>query len=441
MKQLENSQAYLQGVQETADEFQKAFAKIDRDKNDDSGIFKDVNNGRGNLLTIRPFDSYSESDSIYFAAYSDDSRFFTEPRTAFVKAFVNGKESEDMRVETCMYKNHITDTMAKKLQTPNLVYYYGTVGGFDMGRFTPDDIYIKGDSEYRTSPRRTLYRKEEGYYRFIFNFTEYLPLTKKGIKFLERENLAITFGDFLKMRRRSPELVSEQELAQLLFQIVYTLWIFEKNGIYHNDLHIDNIIIVKNDSDREFLYAYKEQGQYYFVHMKPRYIAKLFDFDRSYDDEKLCYPNIKRGKYYAPCFQGTDSSEDCYSPNRRGYDLLRMLTSAEDKLSRSDITMFFESELNTVMKRFNKLKAARQSNLISAGIKSMNEYVNMMLRNNVEHQWFDSRTDNSLFEKYPKAELYAYDVKDVARYGTEKKTMTRKRRTLRTSSGRRTIRR
>lgn len=436
MKQLENSQAYLQGVQETADEFQKAFAKIDRDKNDNSGIFKDVNTRKGDLFSIKPFARDSSSDSIYFGVYSKDGRFFTEPRVAFVKAFVNDKDSEDMRVETCIYKNHVADTMAKKMQTPNLVYYYGTVGGFDMGNFTPDDIYIGGKNAKLRKQTLVRYNLD----RFVFNFTEYLPMTNKASEFLrEQEDLSITFDNFLRIRKNSPGLIDDKDLGQIFFQIVYTLWIFEKNGIYHNDIHAANILIIKNTSRREFIYAYQEQGQYYFIHMKPSYIVKIFDYDRGYDDDKLCYPNTRRSSF-APCFQGTSSSEDCYSPNRKGYDFVRLLTSTT-KLRSADIELYFEKELTTVMKKFDQLKATRQTNLISAGIKSMSEYVNMMLRNNVEKQWFDSRTDNSLFEKYPKAELYAYDVKDVARYGTEKKTMTRKRRTLRTSSGRRTIRR
>jgi hypothetical protein len=419
MQQLRNSEAYLQKLQGTIAEFRKAIEFINKTKNDESGIFRDVDSGEDNLFTIEPFENYTASDSIYFGTYSDDKRFFSQPRTAFVKAFVNEKESEGMRVETCMYKNHVNDTMVSKMQTPNLVYYYGTASGFDLGNFTSDDIYLRGKQAYRSYPRQSLSRNiDKKYNNFIYNFTEYLPMTNRTSKFIE-EDFSVSFSRFSKIRKENPSLITDKDFAQALFQLVYTLWIFEMNGFYHNDIHEENVIVSKNSSNREFIYVFEDEGGYNLIYMKPKFIIKIFDYDRSYDDNKVCYPNINRSGGYDPCHQGKEPDyTDCYHPYRKGYDFFRFLTSSQWK--RNDIEMFFEKSVSGVMRRFIKLQRSKPKDLEAIGIKPMKEYIYRMMINNIMNGWFENATDNSeitdMLKKHPNAELYSYDMKETERY-------------------------
>lgn len=411
MLQRKNSEERVKEVQAVSAEFKRAFAKIDQDKNDSTGIFRDVKTGGGNLFDIKPFHKDSASDSIYFGVQSDDKQFFTQPRTAFVKAFVNASTGEDMRVETCMYKNNINDVMIQKLQTPNLVHYYGTLGGHPMGLYTSDDIYYRGRDAYKKVPKQTLNRK--GKDRMVFNFTEYLPMTHSVSDFMSNDNLSMTFSDFLKARASNRGNITDQDLAQLLFQLVYTLWIFERNGVYHNDIHVSNILIVKNPMDREFIYDFEYSGVRYMQYMKPRFIAKIFDYDRGYDEKKKCYP-VKKRDDYSPCYRtGKKDYTDCYSKDRKGYDFLRMLTSTYS-LSNKDIETFFEKELNDVMKKFNSMKGVDKDTLQTTGVKSVDYYGYRLLVGNLYNGWFESASTKaeyvSILRKYPEAELYSWNI-------------------------------
>ena len=80
-------------------------------------------------------------------------------------------------------------------------------------------------------------------------------------------------------------------LLQVIFQLIYTLAIFEKKRFIHNDLHAGNIMIETADKEFEFYYVlsdYNETDLKKVIKLKSRYFARIYDFDRSYiiDDEK-----------------------------------------------------------------------------------------------------------------------------------------------------------
>ena len=108
MIQLSNTQRRLKEIRRLQGEFKAAFGEIEAQRDDRNGIFRDVHKGTDNLFTIKPFRRDSASDSIYFGAQSNDRRFFSNPVTAFVKAYENASVNETMRVETCIYKNVIS---------------------------------------------------------------------------------------------------------------------------------------------------------------------------------------------------------------------------------------------------------------------------------------------------------------------------------------------
>ena len=82
-----------------------------------------------------------------------------------------------------------------------------------------------------------------------------------------------------------------QIFLQSLFQIVYTLSIFEKQRLIHNDLHSGNIMIETLDQPFDYFYVltdYNDTETKKIIQLKSKYFARIYDFDRSYiiDNEK-----------------------------------------------------------------------------------------------------------------------------------------------------------
>ena len=410
MIQIKNTERVIRELDELTRQFRKAFEQIDKDKHDKTGIFRDVKTGKDNLLSILAFDKDSASDSVYFGVQSKDTRFFSSPVKAFVKAYSNFISNEAMRVETCIYKNFISDKL--KMITPNIVHYYGSVSGFPLGNYTSQDILDNG--EIAAVKGKTLVYKNIYYdmRKVIFNFTEYLPLAKTLDEFFLKDNLSITFFDFIEGYKK--KTVTDKDMAQVIFQIVYTLNLFEQLLLHHNDIHGGNILIVKNTSDREFLYAVNMAGQIHYVYMKPKFIAKIFDYDRGYSENKVCYPDNSNVSLPACYRTGRGKhSEDCYENGRLGYDILRLFTSISG-FTATTIKLFFSDEFANVMKKFKSMDGAGDSNLTGIGTKNVAYYMGQLCDNAIKQGWFEVTTDPIILQKYLSAELYSPEVNAIA---------------------------
>jgi hypothetical protein len=410
MLQIKNTERVVRELDDLTRQFRKAFEYIDINKHDKSGIFRDVKTGTDNLLSIRAFDKDTASNSIYFVVKSTDIRFFSSPVKAFVKSYSNSISNESMRVETCIYKNFISDKL--KTITPNIVHYYGSVSGFSLGKYTPQDILNNGWAA--AGKGNTLVYKNTFYDmpKAIFNFTEYLPMAKTPADFFLKDDLSITFFDFIEGYKKKD--VTEKEMAQVMFQLVYTLNLFEQLHLHHNDIHGGNVLIVKNISDREFLYAVNIAGQIHYVFMKPKFIAKIFDYDRGYSEDKVCYPD-EDNAFLPPCYRTRrgKQNKDCYENGRLGYDLLRLFTSTSF-FTVPRIKIFFSDEFGNVMKQFIRMTGAGDSDLTGIGAKNVEYYMGQLCDNATKKGWFDVTTDPIILQKHLSAELYSPDVKSIS---------------------------
>ena len=98
----------------------------------------------------------------------------------------------------------------------------------------------------------------------------------------EPENI-LTLYDLIKTNK-----LTETDIYQIFFQIMYNLRLFEINRITHNDLHIGNIIVEQLETPKSL--KYKVDDKVYNIDTK--YIIKIFDWDLSFcaslgDNEKI----------------------------------------------------------------------------------------------------------------------------------------------------------
>ena len=96
-------------------------------------------------------------------------------------------------------------------------------------------------------------------------------LKRVNVLMLERGK-GMTFGDWSK------ESKSIREWKSVLFQILYTLKVFNKIGLRHNDIHLDNIWIETLSNEKEMIY-FVDENTYYMINTTN--LVKIFDFDLS----------------------------------------------------------------------------------------------------------------------------------------------------------------
>ncbi len=70
-------------------------------------------------------------------------------------------------------------------------------------------------------------------------------------------------------------------LTNLLFQLLYTLEVFNRYGLRHNDLHFNNIWVEKTTDEIKYYYVINDSNKIKVYHVPSNYIVKIFDFDRS----------------------------------------------------------------------------------------------------------------------------------------------------------------
>jgi hypothetical protein len=71
--------------------------------------------------------------------------------------------------------------------------------------------------------------------------------------------------------------LTNEERCQVMFQLVYTLYVFEKIQFSHGDLHVGNIFILNLPEERELCYLV--EGQVFRFRTKK--LVKIYDFDHS----------------------------------------------------------------------------------------------------------------------------------------------------------------
>ena len=113
-----------------------------------------------------------------------------------------------------------------------------------------------------------------------------------NIVITEYVNGATAFANWIVYQlRREPANEEEKnkirlEVLGVLFQIYYTLLIFNFYGLRHNDLHLGNIIMNDLGQTETFKYYINpEENDYYEIASSE--IPKIFDFDYSYSESSL----------------------------------------------------------------------------------------------------------------------------------------------------------
>lgn len=84
-----------------------------------------------------------------------------------------------------------------------------------------------------------------------------------------------------------------RDLQNIVFQVMYTLHQMYLIGVKHNDLHIGNVWIRTLNKPIDIHYYHKNptnDDQYAHVHIRTKYVVKLYDFDRSTFYYKLGTP-------------------------------------------------------------------------------------------------------------------------------------------------------
>ena len=141
----------------------------------------------------------------------------------------------------------------------------------------------------------------KNYNPHIIGYINYIRDENNNYLYLEM-NKGKTFDKFLRT-----EKVELNDLLSILFQLLYTLSVFNNILLSHNDLHSRNILI----ENKYINYNYKINNKIYML--KSRYLVKVFDFDNSsiYDENicrniKLDYQNLCKDENICNVYNNAD---------------------------------------------------------------------------------------------------------------------------------------
>ena len=144
------------------------------------------------------------------------------------------------------------------------------------------------------------------------------------------------------------------ELDSVIFQILYTLYVFSKIRFYHYDLHSGNSFIYELDKPIDLYY--KVMGKYY--HLKTKYFIKIYDFDNSIITQKCELIIDSETKItFNKMVDIRDTSSDAKILNKKDIDL--MLISWSDLNKNEKLTLFkreYRQVLTNIVKKEDEMK-------------------------------------------------------------------------------------
>lgn len=183
---------------------------------------------------------------VHTNAYSLKSEYKGEK--VWVKFFYDGKDkTNEFRVETQIHQ-HVVSALHQ--HTPNLPELLEVLqtdhDQEDLSNFT-DEIQDQ----------------------FVFDMSRLTALVMREI---EGESF---------YRSENPK-----EDPTILFQILYTLWCFERVGLHHNDLHCNNIMLLHLKEPRVMRFKVGKR----VIECSVKYLVKVIDFDRA----AIYHPEVER---------------------------------------------------------------------------------------------------------------------------------------------------
>ena len=213
--------------------------------------------------------------------------------------------------ETKLYKNAIPMLLQA---TPNIVYVYDVVHCDNFWKDIETDIPLlqkivdvqkKKKKLQKITNLQTETRNISEKHKDQYNFNV------ANIIVLERTQ-GTTFNDLLTSNK-------SYHILPILFQLFYTLNLFNIAGFKHNDLHDSNIMI--NYSSTEYMIVYYVSALKKWFEIRSNYLVKIFDFDRS----SLTNPTLTIKNIYLDTKRNCECWGECNDPGSR-YDTFTIIS-------------------------------------------------------------------------------------------------------------------
>jgi hypothetical protein len=168
------------------------------------------------------------------------------------------KEDNSLEIESLIYSKVLLDMQS---HTPNVILFVEWDDCFDMVTFQKS--MDEENKQVLTKQMNKIAKSKE----YIMSKPK-LVVTKKTeggtlAAWLMKLNRTKYFNSFLN---------------DILFQIAYTLVVFEDFGLMHNDLHTGNVFVEKLSEPVQFVFRI---GDNYHRTRTVKYHVKIYDFDRS----------------------------------------------------------------------------------------------------------------------------------------------------------------
>jgi len=165
---------------------------------------------------------------------------------------------------------------------------------------------------------------EANIYKHVFSAYPDIPGVLKcyGVNF-KKNNMEIILqkmDPYKTLYEFCGELIgTEDEMKSVIFQVIYTLYCFEKIGLTHNDLHVGNIFYEKVETPYNASYVLPDNT---IISVPIKFKTYIYDFDRSTIEFKGVEPNIDLD-YSDLCSR--EDAKSCIFPPSTAFDLYRFI--------------------------------------------------------------------------------------------------------------------
>lgn len=203
----------------------------------------------------------------------------------FIKLYNDTEESEPINTEACVYDKSIGGVP----EIPTLLRNYAVYRGLK-----PHDNIIWNSKKFSLPNPIYIMNEPAGYYSPTGSFMTVRDLIDTYD--LETDPRSLFFDMSGGLRR---------PMFEVFLQILFSVELMHLSGIYHNDLHFENIFLARADGDISVTYG--------DITMRPTYLVRIYDFDRGFSRE--CPPKPKDMATCKSMSYHDIETEDCYIPH------------------------------------------------------------------------------------------------------------------------------
>jgi hypothetical protein len=239
-----------------------------------------------NLTDIKSFKSSSMGTSLKYRAIVERDDDSVEPEGVIVKlSFTPLTRAFNNQVVECQIYKNVIRGLRQNQNTPHLPKLYG------VKTFETEEISSREAAKIKSWETEEEFDKTSGQILVIKNVG---PTTLWSVWEEECQNPHITF------------------------QVLYTIACFERVGLKHNDLHLNNIFIQNYEEPAELNYQIGEQ----VISFNTTKLVKIIDFDRS----SIYHEDVERNGVLDD-FQESDEPVNQYNGVNNGQDTYKFLRS------------------------------------------------------------------------------------------------------------------